>query len=87
MALVECLIVGRGMLKSAMPRSLMSDVFEAIVAAIFLDGGIEAASRFIKEHLEPEIRLAVMVITGEITNHRFSRFAQRELKGTRRSIG
>ncbi len=35
MALVECLIVGRGMLKSAMPRSLMSDVFEAIVAAIF----------------------------------------------------
>lgn len=82
LALDECLIVGRGMLKSAMPRSLMSDVFEAIVAAIYLDGGIEAASRFIMEHLEPEIRLAADGHHGGNYKSSLQQVAQRELKGT-----
>jgi ribonuclease-3 len=82
LALDECLIVGRGMLKSAMPRSLMSDVFEAIVAAIYLDGGIEVASRFIMEHLEPEIRLAADGHHGGNYKSSLQQVAQRELKGT-----
>ena len=82
LALDECLIVGRGMLKSAMPRSLMSDVFEAIVAAIYLDGGIEMASRFIMEHLEPEIRLAADGHHGGNYKSSLQQVAQRELKGT-----
>lgn len=82
LALDECLIVGRGMLKSAMPRSLMSDVFEAIVAAIYLDGGIVEASRFIMEHLEPEIRLAADGHHGGNYKSSLQQVAQRELKGT-----
>lgn len=82
LALDECLIVGRGMLKSAMPRSLMSDVFEAIVAAIYLDGGIEVAGRFIMEHLDPEIRLAADGHHGGNYKSSLQQVAQRELKGT-----
>jgi len=55
LGLEECLIVGRGMLKHGMPRSLLSDVFEAIVAAVFLDGGLEQARQFILRYLETEI--------------------------------
>lgn len=58
LGLEECLIVGRGMLKHGMPRSLLSDVFEAIVAAVFLDGGLDEARTFILRYLETEIRSA-----------------------------
>jgi ribonuclease-3 len=82
LALDQCLIVGRGMMKSAMPRSLMSDVFEAIVAAIYLDGGIQSASRFIMEHLDAEIRLAADGHHGGNYKSSLQQVAQRELKGT-----
>jgi ribonuclease-3 len=58
LGLEECLIVGRGMLKSGMPRSLLSDVFEAIVAAVFLDAGLEEARKFILRFLDAELRLS-----------------------------
>mgnify|MGYP003340537955 CR=1 FL=1 len=58
LGLEDCMIVGRGMLRTSMPRSLLSDVFEALVAAVFLDGGIDQAREFILKHLDPEIRLA-----------------------------
>ncbi len=78
----ECLIVGRGMLKSAMPRSLMSDVFEAVVAAIYIDGGITAAAKFILENLESEIRLAANGHHGGNFKSSLQQIAQRDLKGT-----
>ena len=31
--------------------SILSDCFEAVIAAIFLDGGVEAASKFINNHV------------------------------------
>jgi ribonuclease III len=78
----ECLIVGRGMLNSAMPRSLMSDVFEAIVAAIFLDGGIIAAQSFVLTHLDSEIRLAADGHHGGNYKSALQQLAQRDTKGT-----
>jgi ribonuclease III len=82
LTLDQCLIVGRGMLKSAMPRSLMSDVFEAIVAAIYLDGGIDHASQFIMNHMDPEIRLAADGHHGGNYKSSLQQVAQREMKGT-----
>ncbi|MEQ1828719.1 MAG: ribonuclease III [Pirellula sp.] len=78
----HCLIVGRGMMRTGMPRSLLSDVFEAIVAAIYLDGGLEAAAHFILEHMEPEIRLAVDGHGGGNYKSLLQQLAQRDLKGT-----
>ena len=46
----ECLIVGKGMAAAQnVPRSLLSDVYESLVAAMYLDGGIEVATKFVQE--------------------------------------
>lgn len=56
----ECLILGKGMgMQGPTPASLLADVFESLIGAIYLDGGIEAARRFIVEHIEAEIEETV----------------------------
>ena len=37
------------------PSSVLADVFESLIGAIYLDGGMEAAKRFIVQHIEAEI--------------------------------
>ena len=41
------------------PPSLLADVFESLVAALYLDGGDAAAPAFIQRHVDAEIRHAV----------------------------
>ena len=56
LGLTEFLIVGKGLaVNSAIPVSVLSDLFESIVAAIYLDGGIEPARRFVSRWMDPEI--------------------------------
>ena len=56
----QCLILGKGMgMQGATPPSLLSDVFESLIGAIYLDGGLEAARRFIVEQIEAEIEETV----------------------------
>ncbi|MCO8122123.1 ribonuclease III [Stieleria sp. TO1_6] len=56
----ECLIVGRGVTRNrSYPRSLVSDVFESIVAALFLDGGNDIVRERLKHWLKAEVELAV----------------------------
>jgi ribonuclease III len=58
--LEECISVGKGIaVRRAIPRSLLANVFEAIVAAIYLDRGIEAARGFILSHLGTEIEMVL----------------------------
>ncbi|NIP86700.1 MAG: ribonuclease III, partial [Planctomycetales bacterium] len=60
LGLEEFLILGKGMAShTQVPPSLLSDVFEALVAAIYLDGGETVAREFIQRHLGPEIEAAV----------------------------
>ncbi len=50
------LILGKGLSGSAeVPANILADVFEALVAAVFLDGGYEAAKQFVLAFIEPEI--------------------------------
>jgi len=59
LGLEEFLILGKGMAADPqVPRSLLADVFEAMVAAIYLDGGHDAVERFIERHVGPEIARA-----------------------------
>jgi ribonuclease III len=50
-----CLRLGRGEEKGGgrQKRSLLADAFEALLAALYLDGGIEAARRVVREYFQP----------------------------------
>lgn len=75
----EFLILGKGMITHpSVPSSLLADVFESLVAAIYLDGGDAMARQFIAEAIGPEIEL---VAGGEIgSNYKslLQQLAQRE---------
>lgn len=51
----ECLLLGRGEEKSGgrHKQALVANAYEALIAAIFLDGGIEAARQFVTRQFEP----------------------------------
>jgi len=53
------LVLGKGMLGQAvLPQSLTAAVLEAVIGAIYLDGGFEAAERFLLPLLDPIIEAA-----------------------------
>ena len=75
--------MGKGVFeKKALPVSLLANVVEAIIGAVYLDGGMDAARRFIITHLVPEI------VKVELGQHEINyksllqQYAQRELGGT-----
>ncbi len=54
--LKDFLSVGRGLNdRNFLPKSLLANVFEAVVAAIYLDGGLEPAYNFTIKYLKKEI--------------------------------
>ena len=60
LGLNEFLIVGKGVTNTpTIPPSILSDVFESLIAAIYLDGGTDPVQAFIREHLMPEIQSRV----------------------------
>ena len=79
----EFLIVGKGMAANReVPSSLLADVFESLLAAIYLDGGDKESRRFIEQYVGPEIEAAV---AGELAGNYKSllqQFAQREFGNT-----
>jgi len=59
LGLGDLLRIGKGMSNRAeLPQSVTAAVFESLIGAIFLDGGLEAAEEFILTHLEPHTRRA-----------------------------
>ncbi len=83
LGLQEFLIVGKGMAANReVPPSLLADVFEALLAAIYLDGGDAQARRFVERLMGPEIEA---VVAGEMGgNHKslLQQLAQREYGST-----
>lgn len=79
----EYLILGKGMAsQDAIPRSVLADVFESLIAAIYLDGGAEASRDFILRNLEPEMELAA---SGQETGNfksQLQQYAQKEWGAT-----
>ncbi|OHB67811.1 MAG: ribonuclease III [Planctomycetes bacterium RBG_13_63_9] len=78
-----CLILGKGMTTHpTVPPSLLADVFESLVAAIYLDGGDLAARQFIEQHIGPEIELAAGGELGGNYKSLLQQLAQREYGST-----
>lgn len=83
LGLHEYLIVGKGMAANReVPPSLLADVFEALLAAIYLDGGDSEARRFIERHVGPEIEAAAAGELGGNYKSLLQQLAQREYGGT-----
>lgn len=56
MNLTQYISVGKGLMSTnALPRSLIANVLEAIIAAIYLDGGLAKVTNFIINNLESEV--------------------------------
>ena len=83
LGLDRCLIVGRGVTRNrSFPRSLVSDVFEAVVAAIHLDAGGDVVQQRLKVWLAEEVRHAVESQGAGNFKSSLQQYAQRELSST-----
>lgn len=83
MRLDECLIVGKGINRGrSFPRSLVSDVFEAVVAAIFLDAGLDVIRQRLRKWLAAEVRMAVEGRGSGNFKSLLQQYAQREKAST-----
>ena len=79
LGLEQFLVIGKGMGSHAQtPPSVLADVFESLIGAIYLDGGMEAAQAFIVRHIEPEIDAAVDGQGGLNYKSNLQQVAQRE---------
>jgi ribonuclease-3 len=77
--LEDHLILGKGMAADPqIPRSVLAAVFESLVAAIYLDGGLTAAEQFILRHIGAEIEAAVSCEFGGNFKSILQQLAQRE---------
>jgi len=75
--------LGRGISnRRALPASLLANVFEALVSAIYLDGGLDAAREFVMRQLREEI--AVVRENRHEPNFKsaLQQYSQRELAAT-----
>lgn len=79
----DFLFLGKGMhVHSVIPASLLADVFESLVAAIYLDSGLEQARRFVLRHLVPEIEKVAQGSQTENHKSELQQVAQREFGTT-----
>lgn len=79
----EFLFLGKGMsLKEALPQSVLSDVLESIVAAIYLDGGWEAVHEFAHTHVIPKVAPVATGDSGENFKSQLQQLTQREFGET-----
>lgn len=81
--LPEALTLGQGMEPgSHLPRSLAAAVLESVIAAVYLDGGLEPAREFILEHMSAEIRKASRSDCQFNFKSQLQQHAQRQLGAT-----
>jgi len=79
----RCLIVGRGVTRNrSFPKSLVSDVFESVIAAIYLDGGMDIIRPRLRKWLADEVRIAVESQGASNFKSVLQQYAQRELSHT-----
>ena len=79
----DYLFLGKGMHPHMpVPASMLADVYESLVAAIYLDGGLEEARKFILRYLGPEIEEVAEGAHGGNFKSLLQQVAQREFGST-----
>lgn len=81
----DFLFLGKGVSNyGEIPSNMLADVFESMVAAIFIDGGWEEAKSFVLRFLIPEIERVVSEAVGANSKSELQTVTQREYGGTPR---
>lgn len=81
--LTDGLRLGQGMENGDhLPRSLAAGTLEAVIAAIYLDGGLAAAQAFILENLEGELQQAAASQNQFNCKSQLQQWAQRVMSAT-----
>jgi len=79
----DFLFLGKGMnFQSSMPSNLLADVYESLVGAIYLDGGLEPAKEFILKYLNPEIEEVAEAAHAGNFKSLLQQVAQKEFNAT-----
>jgi ribonuclease-3 len=75
--------LGKGMGDSSQaPESVLADLFESVVAAVYLDGGFDAARRVVIQHMHKEIVATVAGDTGMNYKSALQQLAQKKFGRT-----
>lgn len=82
MGLEKCLILGRDMDRHDVPLSVSAGLYEAVVAAVYLDGGIRKARQFVVNSVSGHIQAAA--VAGDDHKTRLQKYAQRKFRTTPR---
>ncbi len=83
LGLAELLILGNGIdRRGPLPTSLRAAVLEALIGAIFLDGGLDAAKEFIIRVTEPHIDDCLASEHHENYKSALQQYAQQQLSAT-----
>ncbi len=79
------LLLGRGEEKTGgrFKPALLADAFEALIAAIYLDGGLEAAAEFLRRELEQDVETGA---TQTVLGHDYKSALQERLQAMGRPL-
>jgi len=84
--LEEFIFLGKGMVGVEIPMNILANTFEAIVAAIFLDGGWEAARKFVLSFIGPEVDHVTSEAMNSNSKSALQQVAQRDYATTPRYL-
>jgi ribonuclease-3 len=79
MGLERYILVGKGVAKREIPASLLGNLFEAIIGAIYLDAGLASARKFILRHLDVVIEEIVEDRSERNYKSMLQHYCQRDL--------
>jgi ribonuclease III len=87
LGLGDYLVLGKGLAHHReVPPNVLADVFESLVAAVFLDGGWEAAKAFVLRFVGPEVDRVADNALANNAKSQLQQVAQREFGGTPRYL-
>jgi ribonuclease-3 len=77
------LVLGKGMGDSSQaPESVLADMFESLVAAVYLDGGFESARTVVIQHMDKEVEATVSGHVGINYKSMLQQIAQKQFGRT-----